>query len=201
MEIAAPREPVYYYECSGGRFRLVYFIPPAELRRLHDEGHISDQAMEDLPDGVDLGCTEPDFAEFEELYDYRPPVAPEALQRAFFTIFSSTCDWQTFRGAGFVPAVDLEKQVEAVDQELKSRDLVPAAVEPLPHRPVLQQRRARMDHRAMQQARIEDTLRNMPAEGVDPDKTLRQQQFSKITMGAGKPAEEVFSELHQKQKR
>lgn len=200
MEISIPNEPVYYYECSAGRFRLVYFIPPDELRRLKDQGLLADQALIDLPDGVDLGCTGPDFVEFEQLYGYRPPLEPEALQRAFFAILSSTRRWKAFRGSGDMLAVDLETQVERVEIELTNRDLGPLSVEPLADRPTLKQRRKRTKQREIRQTRIEKTLRDLPIEGVDPKKTLHQQQFSPITRGAGKPADVVFSELHQRRK-
>ena len=95
MEIASPKEPVYYYECSGGRYRLVYFIPPGVLRSLHEQGRISQLALDDLPDGVDLGSTEADFAEFERLYGYRPPHEPSALLQAFFAVFSTTRNWRS----------------------------------------------------------------------------------------------------------
>jgi len=201
MEISIPKESVYYYECCGGKFRLVYFIPPESLDRLVNRGQLAEQALTDLPDGVDLGCTRPDFAEFEELYGYRPPLDPEALQRSFFAILSSTRRWKAFRGSGFIPAADLEKQVEPVENELKTRDLEPLSLEPLPGRPTVKQRHKRTKHRELQRVRIEKTLRDLPAKGVDPNRTLRQQRFSEITKGAGKPAEEVFSELHQRRKR
>ncbi len=201
MEISIPKESVYYYECSGGKFRLVYFIPPDELQRLNNQGLLSDQALTDLPDGVDLGCTGPDFVEFEELYGYRPPLAPEALQRTFFAILSSTRRWKAFRGSGDIPSVDLEKQVERVERELINRELTPLPAEPLTDRPTLKQRRKWTKHREIQQTRIEKTLRDLAIEGVDPKKTLHQQQFSQITTGAGKPADVVFSELHQRRKR
>ena len=72
MAVASPSERVYYYECSNGRFRLTYFIPPGELKRLCAKKRISPQAEKDFPDGVDLGCTEPDFKVFEETYGFRP---------------------------------------------------------------------------------------------------------------------------------
>jgi hypothetical protein len=201
MEISIPKESVYYYECSAGGFRLVYFIPPDELRRLNNQGLLAEQALTDLPDGVDLGCTGPDFVEFEELYGYRPHLEPEALQRAFFAILSSTRRWKAFRGSGDIPSADLEKQVERVENELINRDLTPLFVEPLMDRPTLKQRRKWAKHREIQQTRIEKTLRDLPIEGVDPKKTLQQQQFTQITSGAGRPAEVVFSELHQRRKR
>lgn len=162
MEIATPKEPVYYYECSAGRFRLVYFIPPGELQRLRDRGQLSDLAIRDLPDGVDIGCTDPDFSEFEELYGYRPPNDPEALQRAFFAIFSTTRKWKTFRGSGFIPAVDLEMQIETVETELESVDLEPATMAPPPVRATLKQRHSaerrpecrRVAHRVEQPDRL-----------------------------------------------
>ena len=201
MEISIPKESVYYYECSVGRFRLVYFIPPDELRRLNNQGLLAEQALTDLPDGVDLGCTGPDFVEFEDLYGYRPPLDPEALQRAFFAILSSTRRWKAFRGSGDIPAADLEKQVERVERELTIRDLTPLSVEPLKDRPSLKQRHKWTKHREIQQTRIEKILRDLSIEGVDPKKMLHQQQFSQITSGDGEAAKVVFSELHQRRKR
>ena len=90
MEVSSPIEPVYYYECSAGRFRLTYFIPPEEMDRLITAGRLHAHARDDFPDGVDLDCTLPDFVEFEDSYGYRPEADPEALQAAFFAIFSST---------------------------------------------------------------------------------------------------------------
>jgi hypothetical protein len=75
------------------------------------ENQISSYAIEDYPDGIDLGCTEVDFAEFERAYGYRPETSPVILRRAFFAILSSTHHWKKFRGSGFVPAVDLEQHI------------------------------------------------------------------------------------------
>jgi hypothetical protein len=201
MEIASPKEPVYYYECSAGRYRLVYFIPPTELERLHAEGHISRQALRDLPDGADVGCTEADFVEFEELYGYRPSYGPEALQRAFFAIFSSTHGWETFRGSGWIPAKDLEAELGVVEAELRSAAVEPPALEPPPPRATLRQRRRRKKRRSVEQRKIRKVLQDLPASVVDPAKYLSQQKFSDIEMTEGKPAEQFFSEFHLKQKR
>ena len=78
MEIRSPTEPVYYYECSAGDFRLTYFIPPEELDRLIAGGKISAAVTDDFPDGVDLDCTEPDFAEFEGSYGTDRPRTPSS---------------------------------------------------------------------------------------------------------------------------
>ena len=99
MAICSPREPVYYYECSAGGFRLVYFVPPDDLRQLYGANKISEQALQDFPDGVDLGCTEADFRDFEELYGWRPAADPVQIRRAFLALFSSTRRWKTFRGS------------------------------------------------------------------------------------------------------
>jgi hypothetical protein len=200
MEIASPKEPVYYYECSAGRYRLAYFIPPGELQRLHDEGQISDLALEDLPDGVDLSCTEPDFAEFKELYGYRPPYDPDALLRAFFAVFSTTRKWKSFRGSGFIPAKDLEMQMEMVEEELEAAELEHVDLAPPPATATPKQRKSLKIQQTAQQKRIRRAIKKRPAKGIDPRKSLRQQEFSKITMGEGKTAEEVFSELYLKQK-
>ncbi|MHC4429096.1 MAG: hypothetical protein ACYS0D_10925 [Planctomycetota bacterium] len=191
---------MYYYECSGGSFRLVYFIPPDRLRQLREEDRISRQALEDFPDGVDLDCTEPDFHEFEELYGYRPPMAPEALQRAFFAIFSATREWERFQGSGMIPSADLERRVETVDRALRDQEVLPERIEAPPEPPTLAERRQRMDRRGTRQARLYEALEQMPVEGVDPGQTLGQQKFSPISMEEGEDAEKVFAELHQRQR-
>jgi hypothetical protein len=200
MEISIPEESVYYYECSGGRFRLVYFIPLDELARLKDQGLLAEQALIDLPDGVDLGCTGPDFAEFEELYGFQPPLPPEALQRAFFAILSSTRRWKTFRGSGDIPSMELEKHVERVESELRRRDLEPVSVETHLDRPTMKQLRKRAKNREIQQTRIKRVLRDLAIEGVDPKKTLQQQWFSQVAPRGAQSAKAVFSRLHQRRK-
>jgi len=202
MAVASPRQPVYYYECSGGRFRLVYFIPVNELERLRAGDEIAADALRDFPDGVDLDCTRPDFDEFERIYGFRPDNDPKALRRAFFALFSSTRDWERFRGSGFVPAIDLESRIEDVDETLSNHDVPPADLEPVPPPTVtleLAARRAETIRKAVLQTRMREVLAEMPVQGVDPDRDLKQQSFSKIEWGGGRPAEEAFTRLHQKQ--
>ncbi len=200
MAIASPSEPVYYYECSGGRSRLVYFIPPQELERLYGDGGVKKEALRDFPDGVDLSCTEPDFAEFEDLYGFRPTADPEALQRAFAAILSTTREWQTFQGSGFIPAADLEGRVETVDKTLRDQKLMPEDVQPVPDQPTLRQRRQWMARQAIQQTRMQEELEKLQVHGLDPKKSLREQKFSAIQMGAGETAPKVFEKLHRKRK-
>jgi len=195
MAISQPREPVYYYECSAGRFRLVYFMPPEMLKPLTGDGTMSKQVLEDYPDGIDLGCTEPDFADFEANYGHRPPIAPEALQRAFFAILSTTHDWKTFRGSGFIPAADLESHVESVEKELEKEEALPEAEVVATALP-LRERRVRFGRRAARRRRTDRVLEKMPVRGIDAKRTLRQQAFRSIEMKPGRSAEEVFTALH-----
>lgn len=201
MAIKSPIEPVYYYECSNGGFRLVYFIPPDELERLVEQDRISLEVLKDYPDGVDLTCREADFEEFHQLYRYRPQFKPDVLRRAFFAIFSTTHDWESFRGSGFIPAADIERLEEPIDATLRQEKMMPEDIEPLPEQPNLKHRRQWMDRRAVQQSHINTYLRQLEVDGIDPRKTLRQQTFSSVKMQDGKRADEVFSELHQKRKR
>lgn len=201
MGVAVPNERVYYYECSSGRFRLTYFIPRGELERLNDSGRIDAKVLEDFPDGVDLGCTDADFGAFKRIYSYRPQQDPEALRSAFLAILSATRNWKRFRGSGFIPAADLERHIEAVDDILL--ESLPKQVKMEPpglQAPLLQRRRTR--HRqAVQHSKADKTLRRLQVEGIDPKRTLSQQTFSKITTEEGVGAEEVFVRLHQKQRR
>jgi hypothetical protein len=201
MAVGSPSERVYYYECSNGRFRLTYFIPPGELRRLCDDKLISPLAERDFPDGVDLGCTEPDFRHFEETYGFHPQQNPDALRRAFFAILSATHNWKKFCGSGFIPAADLERHVEPVDTVLFEKELMQRDVKPKRDQLSLIQRRQLRRNQAVQQTRTYRVLRELQVKGIDPERTLPQQVFSPIKMEEGTSAEEIFVRLHQKQRK
>lgn len=201
MNITRPKEPVYYYECSAGTYRLVYFMPPETFGSLLEQNKISKKALTDLPDGVDLGCTEPDFDEFEGLYGYRPPHDPVDLRQAFLSILSSTRRWKTFRGTGFIPAARIESQLDAVQEELKRNDLLPKAPVARTEATTLRNRRRLRSDKARYEQKIDRVLQKTPAESINPRKTLGEQEFFEIAWSPGKPAEELFTEIHQKQKR
>lgn len=201
MVVASPSERVYYYECSNGRFRLTYFIPPGELKRLCEKNRISPRAKRDFPDGVDLGCTEPDFKVFEETYGFRPTQDPDALRRAFFAILSGTHNWKKFRGSGLIPAADLERHLQTVDGALLEKELMLADVKPRVEEVSLKQRRKIRRSQAVQQRQTYSVLQELQVEGIDPERTLPRQVFSPIRMSKGTGAEDVFIRLHQKQRK
>ena len=99
----------------------MYFIPSDELQLLIEQDKISPQVLEDYPDGVDLDCMKADFDEFENLYGFSPEVDPDAINRAFFAMFSATRDWKTFRGSGFIKSGDLERHFEVVPVPLREQ--------------------------------------------------------------------------------
>ncbi|MHC4641752.1 MAG: BTB/POZ domain-containing protein [Planctomycetota bacterium] len=196
MAIASPNENVYYYECNNGQFRLFYFMPPRELKNLCDTKRISRNVLEDFPDGVDLGCTEADFKQFKETYDYTIPRDPRALRNAFYAIFSTTRNWKKFRGSGFIPAADLEGHVKKVDgalqKEKKIKEVPDLPPEQLSFKQ-LQRRRRRQDVRQRETYKV---LRKLKVKGIDPGLTLTQQKFSTIKRQKGVYAKEVFINLH-----
>ena len=177
MTVATPNKPVYYYECSNGKFRLFYCLPAAELKRLRRANQISPQVVKDYPDGVDLGCTEVDFVEFDTAYGYRPKTNPDVLRRAFFAIYSSTHNWRKFRGSGFIPAADLEQQVGTIEAELREKVSDPTILRATAKKPSLVQRRKSRRKQAVQQKRIIDALKRFRAKGIDPKLTMAKQEF------------------------
>ena len=201
MPIASPSENVYYYECSNGRFRLFYFIPPGQLKRLCDEGHISSVALKDFPDGVDIGCIEADFKEFKEAYGYSIPRDPSALRYAFFAIFSTTRNWKHLRGSGFIPALDLERHMKKVDGALQREKKIQEDIKPPPDQLSLKQLRQRRRQQAVQQRQTYQVLRKLQVRGIDSDRTLPQQKFSTIKMAEDVDAKELFIRLHQKKRK
>lgn len=201
MTIATPNEPVYYYECSNGAFRLFYCIPAVELKRLYRENQISPLVLEDYPDGIDLGCTEVDFTELNTAYGYRPKTSPDVLRQAFFTILSSTRNWKKFRGTGFVPAADLERQVDTIRAELQKKVSEQAVLRATAKKPSLAQRRKSRRELAVRQKRMIDVLKKTQVKGIDPKLTMAKQKFSPIATTKGENAEKIFTKLFQKQQK
>jgi len=201
MPLALPNEKIYYYECHNGSFRLSLFIPPSEINALIDSNLISQRVMEDFPDGIDLGCTEYDFQDFEKSYNYRPGFDPAQLREAFFAILSSTNNWQKFTGSGFIPAKEIEHQVDIIEESLKEEDLEPvtfkAAPEPLPLKKFRQTKR----QKAAQQKKRMNFLRKFKVDGIDPNKSLAKQEFPKISISEGQETEDVFFKLLRGQKK
>lgn len=194
MQLSLPSEPVIYYECSYGNFRLTYHIPVEQLQRLVAQSDISAKVLEDFPDGVDLTCTEPDYSGFQKRYGYRPPMAPEYIRRAFFALLTSTRDWQNFRGSGLVPAKDMERFAESAEALLRQNQLLEEIPEMPEHVPPGQRQEIR-GRRAKQESIAYGLLEQMKMEGIDPDQTLKNQKFSPLQMQAGENPAEFFSKL------
>jgi hypothetical protein len=201
MTIATPNEPVYYYECSNGGFRLFYSLPAAELERLCRDNQISPRALEDYPDGIDLGCTEVDFTQFDTAYGYHPETRPDVLRRAFFAILSSTHNWKKFRGSGFIPAADLEQHIGTIEAELHKKVSEQATGKVAAKKPSLSQWRKRNRGHAIRQKRTINALKKFPVKGIDPKRTMAGQEFSPIATTKGEDAEKIFTRLFRKQQR
>ncbi len=198
MRISTPREPVYYYECSYGTFRLLYCIPPGHLKRLARAGKVSSRAVEDSPDGMEIGMTEADCEQFADDYDFRVPLNPGALRRAFYALLSSTREWRSFCGTGFVPAPMLEQLAVNVDAELEAAQLWPQKTETLPERPSQEERRKRLGSWTSQVARADSYLERLTVEGIDPNRSLCEQRFAPIKRYQGKSDVEVFPSVYQR---
>ncbi len=193
MSIEVPDEQVYYYECSAGSFRLVCFIPFAELQSLAAAERIKEEALRDFPDGLDLDCTEPDFAEFEKSYGYRHPHEAEELRRAFLALFSSTKGWQKFQGSGFLAATVLEATLDPVETAVReTAEVSERATRALAAEP---DRREVTRQRAAQRSVLREALVELEVEGVDPSKSLREQSFREIKMSKGEPAPQFYARL------
>lgn len=196
MGTAAPIERCYYYECSNGKVRLTCHIPPDELKKLAKSGKISDAALEDFPDGVDLDCTELDFKEFESDYGYQHGFTADELRNTFFAMFSSTKDWNTYRGCGLVPATELEQRISEVREKVDTD--ISAGIKPTlrSHSPLTRNRQIRQV--IQQNNKLLDNLRKINISKIDEKRPIHEQSFRKLKMGKGLNAEVVFAKLHQK---
>jgi hypothetical protein len=201
MAIKTPNQNVYYYECSNGRFRLSYFIPPGQLKKLSKQGRISPKAVKDFPDGVDIGCIEADFEEFEKYYEYKIPLDPKDLRNAFLAILSSTHKWEQFRGSGFIPAADLEDHIKKVDTALSRAVKTKKKTELPPEELSLKQLHQKWRQKADQQKQMEKVLHQLKVKGVDSKKSIAEQSFTKIKKTKGEDPGAVFFRLHQKQRK
>jgi len=194
MPVSIPIDPCYHYECSEGRVRLTYFLPAAVLQGLVRRRRISPRVLEDFPDGVDLDCTEPDFADFQREYGFRPPHDPDSLQHAFFAILSSTRGWRGHRGVGLLQAEELEEVVPEVERIARESG-APEDEELLPEGAAAGDPRRRGRRRAAREARRNRALVGFQVSGVDPARGIGEQAFRPVRMERGRSAHEVFSLL------
>ena len=223
MPVKSPKERVYYYECSYGKFRLTYFIPYDELEKLSKEGKIEKQVLEDFPDGVDLRVGETDYMDFKKSYGYRPEVDPEVAKSVFYSIFSTTKNWKKFRGSDIIPAQDLEGRIGDIEKKMRDEkpqaflDFVktprekkkptflfmrgrPEEAYPTEKADLKRYRRFRK-RQAKEQKDVNDFLRKVKPKGIDPNQTLRGQKFSKLHWAKGDKIEDVFSRIQHKRMR
>lgn len=119
MKLGVPVERCYYYECFYGNFRLSYYLPKVELESLTKNNKISKSILEDFPDGYDLDCTEPDFEDFKDNYNYEHSYAADLILSTFKSIFTSTKNWKTTKSVGWIGAEDLEKRIKQVEVSLE----------------------------------------------------------------------------------
>ncbi|NNC89642.1 MAG: hypothetical protein HKN82_14400 [Akkermansiaceae bacterium] len=203
MPVEVPAEPVYYYECSNCEFRLIYSIPANELERLVAEGKADKKVLYDYPDGADLTCSETDFAEFHHDYGYRPAHDPEALRNAFYAIWTDTRNWQKTTAAGFIPAGVIEENLPVVEEAAPPPLSLPRGMRslrapaPVHVQVPLKARRKFQKARESHQRRLKSALKRMRTKGVNRRKTLDAQDFGKIKMQKGEPAQELFIRLNQ----
>jgi hypothetical protein len=223
MPVKSPKERVYYYECSYGKFRLTYFIPYDELEKLSKEGKIDKQVLEDFPDGVDLRVGETDYMDFKKSYGYRPEVDPEVAKSVFYSIFSTTKNWKKFRGSDIMPAEDLEGRIGDIEKKMRDEknqsflDLVKTPSEkkkppflfrrfrPEETYPIekadMKRYRSFRKRQAREQKYVNEFLRKVKPKGIDPNQTLRDQRFSKLHWTKGNKIEDVFARIQHKRMR
>lgn len=196
MTVQAPTEPTYYFECSFGDFRLSYFIPVATLETMVANDVIRANAMDDFPDGVDLDCTEPDFEDFQRNYGYRPPLNADLLRDSFLALYSTTQNWESFHGTGFVKASDLEGNLPRVEEAIAAEE---ATSEPLPtpEDAAYPVRRANAQMKMQKRSKTAAALIKLECKDVVPNMPIKQQAFTKVQMSSDKRAEDVFQRLHQ----
>ncbi len=199
MPVEVPAERTYYYECSRGQFRLILFIPPKELERLKAEG-LDNRAIHDFPDGLDLTCTEPDFAEFHRLYGYRPEHDPNALRNAFYSLWTDTKGWQRETQVGFIPAPVIEGILADVAEAapIMRADAPPKPKEGTDRRASLKDRRRFTNSQQRQQKQQRSALKRLHSKVIDRSRSLNEQEFGKISMEEGEVAQELFIRVNQK---
>lgn len=220
MPVKSPKERIFYYECSYGKFRLTYFIPYDELEKLATEGKIKKTVLEDFPDGVDLRVGETDYMDFKKSYGYRPEVDPEVAKSVFYSIFSTTKNWKKFRGSDIIPAKDLEGRIDDIEKkvtdekkksfldfvrtpsEKKKPEFLFRRVRPIAMGPIekadLKRYRMYRKRQAKAQKDVNEFLRKVKPKGIDSKQTLRRQRFSKLHWTKGDKIEDVFTRIQHK---
>lgn len=220
VQIKTPKERVYYYECSHGKFRLVYFIPFKHLEDLVEKDGIKKQVLEDYPRGVDLRVREDDYVEFKKTYGYRPDLDPEIVKSTFFAMLSSTKAWKKYRGSGLISEKEIENQKKVIDSRIKkdkNEDLLTFINSPKTIKssipkftPIRKDRTYKIDKmnlknyyrlkklQSIEQKKVDKVLEKIKPIGIDSKKDFRSQSFTPIEWTEGVKISKIFAEIQQK---
>jgi len=214
MSVRSPKNIVYYYECSYGKFRLTYSIPKSELKTLVENGIIKKkQVLIDFPDGVDLTVSETDYEDFEKSYGYRPEVDPEVTKKIFYSILTQTKNWKKFVGSGLIPAEYIQERTKDIasfsDFVLTSREVTEKKLPAMGIMPELGRRRKAdlkgsrklKKSEAKVQKALNDFLQNVRPKGIDPKKTLPKQKVLEVKYTEGERIDKVFARIQHKRMR
>ncbi len=190
MSISLPTEPVYYFECYNGEFRLTYFIPIRKLRDLVKKGHANESILKDFPIGVDIDCYEQEFNDFKKTYSLKLPYSPEDMADAFFAIFTSTKNWKNFIGTGYLRAIDVERHIKEVSRGIKDLDIIEERITPPSDKPSYKQMKSNTKRSINASRKKMQYLKKFtPDEWVENDKQINEQNFPNIKMEKGKGKE------------
>jgi hypothetical protein len=210
MTIKSPNERVYYYECSYGKFRLIYHIPPSELEKLSKQNKIEKQVLEDYPDGLDLRVEETDYKDLGTTYGYRPEVDPETAKKLFYMIYSATKDWKKNTATGLIAAKDIENKILDLEKNVRERLLSSLKKTGLlttpikkdkesPHKELKHYRMARKTQ-FKKQKELDNHLRKHVPKIIDPKQTLQNQRLSKIEWTEGENIKDILTKTQQKRR-
>ncbi|TFH15066.1 hypothetical protein E4H04_09090 [Candidatus Bathyarchaeota archaeon] len=208
MAVKSPRERVYYSECSYGAFQLSLYIPINELEELADQGRIKRQVLEDFPDGVDLGVSESDYNDFYQSYNYRPEVGAVTAKTLFYTLYTSTRNWRNYRGTDLIPATILEASIKGIEtslekhvelQRISPMDLRLTAGADQRPKEALKRYRESKKNLSREENDLLGVLRRHTPKGIDPKKTLHDQDFS-IEYSDGDRIDDVISRIQRRGK-
>ncbi len=197
MGVTVPIERCYYYECQNASARLTQFIPAEILQKWITKEKIDPKILDHFPDGVDLDCTDADFKEFSENYQYVHPFTAEQIQNTFFAIFSTTKNWKKYRGSGLIHARELENNIEVVEKDVVDKVKLKYKGRIVAPKTIFQKNTITVNLDRQQKDLIKQLIA-IPIKQIDTSKPIHQQRLSKIKMSKGENPEKIFMALNQR---
>lgn len=194
MKMELPEEATYYYECTGKKTRLLYWIPKNVLKDMVNKGEAKKAILRDYPLGLDIKVSQDVFDEFRKKYGLVLDVVPEDVWKAFRSLWLK--DKKSFWGSGNIKKSFLEGLAKKIHKDMEGfKPPLPSTKE----RPEsAKQRKKAFTSQTKIDQDTDEFLEKFKVPHFKKKKPVAEQTFSRVKMTKGVDPFKVFNALQKR---